>query len=197
LIAAGTAFAATFVAEFGDKSQLLAAGLAARLGRVVVLLGVTLGIVAVQAVAVTLGQVAGTFLPERAVAVASAVMFVVVAVWLWVDARARHPEGSDDSADTVPPAGRAGVVAVLAIAAAFAVGELGDKTQLATVALAARQDWSATLVGGVLGMVAANAIAIEAGARLGQVVDRRRVQQVSAVAFAVAGVVLAAFALAG
>lgn len=196
MIAAGTAFAATFVAEFGDKSQLLSAGLAARLGRAVVLLGVVLGIVAVQAVAVALGQVVGTVLPERAVALGSAAMFVAVAVWLWIDARG-DGEVAADTPQEAPPRSRVGVTAVLAVAAAFAVGELGDKTQLATVALAARQDWSATLVGGILGMVAANAIAIEAGARLGGLVDRRRVQRVSAVAFAVAGVVLAVLALVG
>lgn len=194
MVAAGTALAATFVAEFGDKSQLLSAGLAARLGRAVVLLGVVLGIVAVQAVAVALGQVAGTLLPERAVALGSAAMFVAVAVWLWSDARGSDEPVAGDGAD-VPGGRRIGIAAVLAVAAAFALGELGDKTQLATVALAARQDWSATLVGGVLGMAAANAVAIEAGARLGRLVDRRRVQRISAVAFAVAGIVLAIIAL--
>jgi putative Ca2+/H+ antiporter (TMEM165/GDT1 family) len=162
-----------------------------------------LGILGVQAVAVALGSALGVFLRERAVALGSAALFIAVAAWLWWDARGRGT--ADPAVDEEPVlAGtadgpvrtrRLAVTAVVAVAGAFALGELGDKTQLATVALASRQDWSATLVGGVAGMAAANAVAIEAGARLGRLADPRLVQRVSAVAFAVAGVVLAALAL--
>lgn len=169
-----------------------------------------LGILAVQAVAVALGSALGAFLPERAVALASAALFVAVAAWLWWDGRTREaPAAADgDRQEPAAPARggtasatrlrtRVSASAVLAVAAAFAVGELGDKTQLATVALASRQDWSATLLGGVVGMTAANALAVEAGARLGRLADRHLVQRVSAAVFALAGVVLAVLALVG
>lgn len=211
LLAAGGAALATFLAEFGDKSQLLAAGLSARLGRRVVLLGVTLGILAVQLVAVLVGAAAGAVLPARPVGIVSGVLFVLVGLWLWRETLGdghddRHDDGDGHGgSDTVPGTGRlagrlataTGRSAVLAVAVTFALGEMGDKTQLATVAIAAQQDAVATFVGASLGMVAANAVAVEVGARLARVLPQRTVLRGSAVLFVVVGVVVAGLAAVG
>jgi Ca2+/H+ antiporter, TMEM165/GDT1 family len=200
LLAAGGAALATFLAEFGDKSQLLAAGLSARLGRRVVLLGVALGVVAVQLLAVTVGAVAGAVLPARPIGVASGVLFVLVGLWLW-----RETVGGEDDGDALASTGglsgrlatATGRSAVLAVAATFAVGEMGDKTQIATVAIATQQDPVATFVGATLGVLAANAIAVEVGARLATVLPERVVLRGSAVLFVVVGVAVAVLAARG
>ncbi|MFC5380841.1 TMEM165/GDT1 family protein [Aquipuribacter nitratireducens] len=208
LLAAGGAALATFLAEFGDKSQLLAAGLSARLGRRVVLLGVTLGILAVQLVAVLVGAAAGAVLPARPVGIVSGVLFVLVGLWLWRETLGDghgDDDGDEDGGDVVPGTGRlarrlataTGRSAVLAVALTFALGEMGDKTQLATVAIAAQQDAVATFVGASLGMVAANAVAVEVGARLARVLPQRTVLRGSAVLFVVVGVVVAVLAAVG
>jgi putative Ca2+/H+ antiporter (TMEM165/GDT1 family) len=144
------------------------------------------GVILVQSVAVAVGALAGTVLPERVVAALSAGVFVAVGIWLWFGARDSRP-GPEDGGP-IPPG--LGVTAVAGVALAFALGELGDKTQLATVALASRTAWTATLIGGIAGMIAANAIAIEIGVRVAGAVDRRRVQRVAAAVFLVVGLVL-------
>jgi putative Ca2+/H+ antiporter (TMEM165/GDT1 family) len=199
LLAAGGAALATFLAEFGDKSQLLVAGLAARLGRRVVLVGVALGIVVVQLLAVLVGTLAGALLPARPIGVVSGVLFVLVGLWLW-----RETLGEDDEEEAGPATGLRGRLAtatgrsaVLAVAVTFVVGEMGDKTQIATVAIATQQDPVATFVGASLGVFAANAVAIEVGARLARVLPERVVLRGSAVLFVVVGVVVAALAVRG
>ncbi|WP_336924173.1 TMEM165/GDT1 family protein [Aquipuribacter sp. SD81] len=202
LLAAGGAALATFLAEFGDKSQLLAAGLSARLGRRVVLLGVALGIVAVQLLAVAVGSIAGALLPARPIGIVSGVLFVLVGLWLWRETTGGHDdEGPEDGAAPGGLSGRlataTGRSAVLAVATTFAVGEMGDKTQIATVAIATQQDPVATFVGASLGVFAANAIAVEVGARLAAVLPERVVLRGSAVLFVVVGVVVAVLAARG
>jgi putative Ca2+/H+ antiporter (TMEM165/GDT1 family) len=199
LLAAGGAALATFLAEFGDKSQLLVAGLAARLGRRVALLGVLLGILVVQLLAVLVGSLAGALLPARPIGVVSGVLFVLIGLWLW-----RETLGEDDGEEEVPTTGLRGRLAtatgrsaVLAVAVTFVVGEMGDKTQIATVALATQQDPVATFVGASLGVFAANAVAVEVGARLARVLPERVVLRGSAVLFVVVGVVVATLALRG
>lgn len=206
LLAAGGALVATFLAEFGDKSQLLTAGLTARLGRRVVLAGVALGVVLVQLLAVGVGALAGAVLPARPIGIVSGSLFVVVGVWLWFEAREHVGAGGEGGGDhgsaeagSVPARlarlGSRG--AVLAVAATFAVGEMGDKTQLTTVALASRQDAVATFVGACLGMLAANAVAVEVGARVGSMLPKHVVLRVSAVLFVLVGVVVGLLAVRG
>jgi putative Ca2+/H+ antiporter (TMEM165/GDT1 family) len=76
------------------------------------------------------------------------------------------------------------------VAATFVVGELGDKTMLATFALAARQDPIATWFGATAGMVAANLVAVAVGRQAGTRLSPRAIRIGSAVLFAAAGVLV-------
>ena len=81
------------------------------------------------------------------------------------------------------------------VAGTFIVGELGDKTMLATFALAARQDPIATWVGATAGMVAANLVAVAIGRQLGVRLSPNVIRIGSAALFAIAGILVLAGAL--
>ena len=86
--------------------------------------------------------------------------FLLFAAWTW-----RGDELSDKEVNRAE--GHQGA-AIFAVGTAFFLAELGDKTMLATVALATQEGWLGTWLGSTLGMVAADALAIGIGAVLGK-----------------------------
>jgi Ca2+/H+ antiporter, TMEM165/GDT1 family len=169
-----------FVAEFGDKSQLVALTFATRhrVGRVVA--GVVLANVVTQSLSVAAGGLAGAALEGPWVsAVAGAVFLVFAAVTLL-----RGDDEPEDGA-AAPVAGAGSVV--LAVAGSVLLAELGDKTMFVTMALAAREGIVATWVGSVLGMTAAGLVGIALGRSMADRVPQRALRIGSAALFAAFG----------
>jgi putative Ca2+/H+ antiporter (TMEM165/GDT1 family) len=191
--AVALAFGAIFIAEFGDKSQLLILAFATRYAARPVVLGLVLAAAVIQGVSVAIGAVAGAALPTTAVAVVSGVAFLAVAAWTL--------RGEDDDEDEVTDAAGsrrlAGAGLVVTVAGAFILSELGDKTMLATFALAATQGALPTWIGSTAGEVAANLVAVVVGRQVGNRLPQRTVRIGSAALFAVAGIVVLAGVLAG
>jgi putative Ca2+/H+ antiporter (TMEM165/GDT1 family) len=131
---------AIFVAEFGDKSQLLILAFATRYPWRPVVLGLVLAASVIQGISVVIGAAVGAVLPVRVVAIVSGLAFLVVAAWTILGGE--DEDGEADAASS--PAPRAGSGLVLTVAATFVLAELGDKTMLATFALAASQGALAT-----------------------------------------------------
>jgi Ca2+/H+ antiporter, TMEM165/GDT1 family len=179
--AVALAFGAVFVAEFGDKSQLLILAFATRYPWRPVVLGVVLAAAFIQGVSVAVGAAIGSILPAEVVSVVAGLAFLGVAAWTLLGG------GDDDEADLGETPGRTGVGLVAVVAGTFIVAELGDKTMLATFALAASQGALATWIGSTAGEVAANLIAVAVGRQLGQRISPRLIQIASAALFAVAG----------
>jgi putative Ca2+/H+ antiporter (TMEM165/GDT1 family) len=113
----------------------------------------------VHGLSVAIGHFLGLTLPQRPIAFAAAIAFLLFAVWTW-----RESRGSDDEDENVRVAEPRYVV--LAIISSFVLAELGDKTMLATVALASDRDPIGVWVGATLGMVLADGVAILVGAML-------------------------------
>ena len=193
LAAVALAFGAIFVAEFGDKSQLLILAFATRYAARPVVLGLVAAAAFIQGISVLVGAVAGAALPTTAVAVISGIAFLAVAAWTL--------RGDDDDEDAEADAAGdrrlVGIGLVLAVAGAFILSELGDKTMLATFALAATQGALPTWVGSTAGEVAANLVAVAVGRQVGHRLPRRTVRIGSAALFALAGVIVLVGALAG
>lgn len=188
-IAAG----AIFVAEFGDKSQLLILAFATRYPWRPIVLGLVLAAAVIQGISVIIGAAVGAILPAELVAIVSGLAFVVVAAWTLLG-------GDDDDAEADAarsPMPRAGIGLVATVAGTFVLAELGDKTMLATFALAASQGAVATWIGSVIGEVAANLVAVVVGRQLGTRLSPRAVRIGSAVLFAIAGVLILAAPLLG
>ena len=181
--AAAIAFGAIFVAEFGDKSQLLILAFATRYPARWVIAGLVLAAAVIQGISVALGSAVGAVLPETAVLVVSGVAFLAVAVWTL-----RGEDEDDETAETAASRARLGGVAIaLTVAGTFVVGELGDKTMLATFALAATQGPLPTWIGSTAGEVAANLVAVVVGQQVGTRLSPRVVRLGSALLFALTG----------
>jgi putative Ca2+/H+ antiporter (TMEM165/GDT1 family) len=182
--AAALAFGAVFIAEFGDKSQLLILAFATRYPARPVILGVILAAGFISGISVGLGAVIGAALPGTAVAIVSGLAFLAVAAWTL--------RGDDDddagTAEVTDTRRLAGLGLILTAAGTFVLSELGDKTMLATFALAATQGALPTWIGSTAGEVAANLVAVVVGRQVGHRLSARMVRIGSAVLFAAAGV---------
>jgi putative Ca2+/H+ antiporter (TMEM165/GDT1 family) len=176
--------AVIFVAELGDKSQLMAMTFAARYKARHVLIGITVATLVVHLLSVALGAAVGSVLTEHQelISVLAGAAFLAFAAWTL-----RGDELTDEEAEK---ARRSSGMAVLAVGTAFFLAELGDKTMLATVTLATREDWFGTWIGSTLGMVLADALAIWVGAMLGRQLPERVVKYAAAGAFVLFGVLL-------
>ena len=147
--------AVVFVAELGDKSQLITMTYALRHRWWVVLSGVGIASMLVHGLSVTIGHFLGLTLPERPIAFAAAIAFLLFAVWTW-------REGGRDDDEGVRVAEPRFVL--FAVISSFVLAELGDKTMLATVALASDHNWAGVWIGATAGMVLADGVAIAVGA---------------------------------
>ncbi|MCX7621905.1 MAG: TMEM165/GDT1 family protein [Acidimicrobiales bacterium] len=187
--AALAAFWVVFAAELGDKTQLFVLVLATRFPAFEVLIAITVTAAILQGVAVGVGAVLGASLPERAVSLAAGLLFVAFGLWGLrgaIGGTSQEHEAEEEAEER----SRAATGSLIAACAAFALGELGDKTQIATVGLATRQSALGTWIGATLGLVAADALAIVVGRVLGARLPERAVRLGGAAVFVAFGVLL-------
>jgi Ca2+/H+ antiporter, TMEM165/GDT1 family len=175
-------FGVVFVAELGDKSQLMAMAFAARYKAVHVLIGITAASALLFGISVVIGRLLAVSLPTRAINIVAGLAFLAFAAWtirgFWTD---DDEEGLSRQPSRFP---------IISVALAIFLAELGDKTMLATVTLATTEEWFGTWVGSTLGMVVADAIAIVVGKHLGTRLPERAIKVGAALLFVVFGVLL-------
>ncbi len=176
--------AVIFVAELGDKSQLMAMTFAARYRVRDVLIGITAATALVHLASVGIGALVGDAFADYqgAISIVAGVAFLLFALWTL-----RGDELTDEEADKARNATGA---AILAVGVAFFLAELGDKTMLATITLATQEGWFGTWLGSTLGMVAADALAIGVGAVLGRRLPEKVIAYGAAALFALFGILL-------
>ena len=168
------------LAEIGDKTQLLAFILSARFRRPwPISLGILVATLANHSFAGAVGTWLTTALGPTALRWVLGVSFLAMAAWTLI------PDKFDEGDAKMPPRGVFTTTLV-----AFFLAEMGDKTQVATVALAARYDAIVAVVAGTtLGMMIANVPAVLLGDRIAHRMPVRLVHAVAAAIFAVLGVV--------
>ncbi len=163
--------------EMGDKTQLLAFSLATRFRRPwPIMAGILVATVANHALASSVGAWISEHVPQRALAATLAATFVAFGLWTL------RPDSFEESR------GPERLGAFLTTTVLFFLAEMGDKTQLATVALAARYD-SILLVttGTTLGMLASDGLAVALGERLATRISSARIRWAAAGLFFVFG----------
>jgi putative Ca2+/H+ antiporter (TMEM165/GDT1 family) len=188
LISTLVSFGVIFVAELGDKSQLMALTFATRFNVWPVIWGITIATAIVHLVSVGIGYGLGVALPTGWISLAAAVAFIIFGLWTL-----RGDTLTEDEEDKV---NRAGKRAVIAVGTAFFLAELGDKTMLATITLATDYGWFGTWLGSTLGMVAADALAIVIGRALGKRLPERTIAIGASVLFSIFGIWLGIEAIA-
>ena len=166
--------------EIGDKTQLLALVLAARFRKPLpIIAGILAATLANHALAGAMGNLFRTFVPAEVLAWLVALSFFAVAIW------ALRPDTLAD--EEPPPMTRWGVFGVTV--AAFFLAEMGDKTQVATVVLAARfPSLPAVVLGTTLGMLLANIPVVLAGKAASAKIPFKAVRFAAALLFAALGV---------
>lgn len=162
-----------FLAELGDKTQILAMAFALQYSVRQVLLGVALGAFLNHGLAVIVGSYLAHLIPLSTIRLASALMFLGFGLWtLYSDEE--HSNGSNKRLSSP----------ILVVALAFFLGELGDKTQLTAIALASNSAYpAAVLAGTVLGMVLVSLGGIFVGTKLGGKIPELALKLVSSFVF--------------
>src|SRR5919202_6178803 len=157
------------LAEMGDKTQLVTLAFACRYRPRTVFLAVALAVVILQVIAVTIGGLLSRFLPAEWLGVVSGVAFLLFGAWIiWEGV----PDEAEADAD-VKPSGHGPFLTVLST---FLVSELADKSTLATAALAGEyRAFALVWLGGALGMIVADGLAIYVGAVAGRQLPRRAI----------------------
>jgi putative Ca2+/H+ antiporter (TMEM165/GDT1 family) len=176
------AFAVIFIAELGDKSQLMALTFATRYKAVPILIGITIATATVHAVSVVVGGVLAVALPTRLINVLAGLAFLGFAAWTL-----RGDKLDDDEATKAERNSRSAIVAA---SGAFFLAELGDKTMLATITLATTHNLFWVWLGSTVGMVAADALAIWVGKALGARLPEKAIRYGASAAFVIFGVLL-------
>jgi len=173
-----TSTAIVALAEIGDKTQLLAILLATRFNRPApIILGILFATLANHALAALLGASAAAFLDSPVFRYTIGASFVAMAAWTLI------PDKLDDDEAPKPRFG-----AFLTTLVAFFLVEMGDKTQVATIALGAQyQNVLLVTAGTTLGMMIANVPAIFLGHELLKRVNLDTVRRIAALLFLVIG----------
>ena len=179
LTAALVSLGVVFLAELGDKSQLMTMTYALRHRWWVVLSGVGIASFLVHGLSVTIGHFVGLTLPEKPIAFAAAAAFLLFAAWTWRDSRKR-----DDDEEVAVAEPR---FVIFAVVSSFVLAELGDKTMLATVALASDYNWAGVWIGATVGMVIADGVAIVVGRLLHRRLPERFLHVMASVLFLLFG----------
>ena len=177
--AALSAFALLFLAEMGDQSQLMASALASKYRPAPVLAGIFAAFLLLNLLAVLLGSALGSWLPEELLLLIGGSLFLVFAYRSW---RERH----EDEELVQEASHRAAFLASFGL---IFVTELGDKTQLAMLALASQSGstWS-VMVGGTLALWTVSLLGVIVGARLLRRVPAVWIHGTAATLFLVFGV---------
>jgi len=166
------------LAEMGDKTQLLAMAFATRYRWQTVMWGVFVATLVNHLLAVLVGNYLTVFFPMKYIQIVAAASFIVFGLWT---VRGDTLSGEDKRFNFSP---------FWTVAVAFFIAEMGDKTQLATVALASRygqiiQIW----LGTTSGMLVADAIGIIVGIVMGKSIPERAIKWFAATIFVVFGLV--------
>jgi putative Ca2+/H+ antiporter (TMEM165/GDT1 family) len=165
------------LAEMGDKTQLLAMAFASRYRWQTVMFAVFVATLLNHLLAVAAGSVLTTIVPLQYIQIAGAASFILFGLWTL---RGDELKDEDKKVKYSP---------FWTVAIAFFIAEMGDKTQLATVALATRFDSIIQVwLGTTCGMVIADALGIIVGIVLGKKIPERLVKWFAALIFIIFGV---------
>lgn len=170
-----------FVAELGDKTQLVALGLGARHRLAPVLAGVALAYAATNLLSVLVGGLLGAALPTRAIGLGGGVLFLGFAAWNLRAVEHDQERVGDGGVDAR---------ALVSVATAMFVAELGDKTMLATATLAAQGNPVLVWIGATIGITSSGFAGVALGRVAGVRLPERAIRIGSSALFAAFGVAL-------
>ena len=162
-----------FIAELGDKTQLVALCLATKYKATVVLAGIFVATLVVHVISVALGGGLGNLLPEAWIKLVAGIAFIGFGLWTL-----RGDKLDDEECQSIRSMSPFWLVATT-----FFLAELGDKTMLSTVALATDHPLIPVWIGSTLGMVLSDGLAIIVGRILGTKLPEKAIKIGAAIIF--------------
>lgn len=177
------AFLTVFIAEMGDKTQLLALAFASKYRIKQVLAGVLIGSLLNHSIAILFASVVSKYSAFSRLRLAAALMFVVFGLFsLKLDYEEIDESDNEEILNT------SSLGAVMTVATAFFLGELGDKTQLTTMTVALTSSHPyLILIGSTMAMLAVSLIGILAGKMLGKKIPENAMRLFAACIFLLFG----------
>ena len=168
------AFFLIFIAEMGDKTQILAMTFATRYSISQVLTGVFLGSLFNHGIAILLGTLLSNVIPLDTIQLIAGISFVGFGFWsLKLD---EEDESEEKSSNSFGP--------ILTVGLAFFIGELGDKTQLTAMTIATDSMYPIfVLMGTVLGMIGTSSLGIFVGSKVGDKIPELGIKIGSSIVF--------------
>ncbi len=168
-----------FMAEMGDKTQILALAFATQFRASKVLIGVFLGVLLNHSIAIILGVYLSKLISVNIIQLAAGISFIIFSLWtLKID------EDDDEEESSKKNYGP-----ILTVAIAFFLGELGDKTQLTAITLSVDSQFPIfVLMGTVMGMILTSGVGIFVGSKLGKRVPEFAIKVVASLIFMAFGV---------
>jgi Ca2+/H+ antiporter, TMEM165/GDT1 family len=147
-----------------------------------ILIGISAATALVHLASVGVGAALGATIPAKPISIAAGVAFLGFAAWTM------RGDSLDDGEEA--KADKATRSVIITVGVAFFLAELGDKTMLATIALATKNGLVGTWLGSTLGMVVADGLAIVVGQQLGKRLDAKVIKIGAALIFLVFGLAL-------
>lgn len=167
-----------FLAELGDKTQLVALTLATCYNTKTVLWGIFWATLAVHVFSAAIGWFIGDRLPDDWISFIAGIAFIIFGFWTL---RGDHLDDGEESCKrTIHP--------FWLVFTTFFMAELGDKTMLSTITLATNNAFLPVWIGSTIGMVLSDGLAIVAGKMLGKRLPEKAIQIGAAVVFFLFGV---------
>jgi Ca2+/H+ antiporter, TMEM165/GDT1 family len=174
-------FGLIFVAELGDKTQLMVFALALRYGGRPVLLGAFLAFAFLSGSAAVLGKGLGSLLAPETITRVSAWVFILFGLFMFLRGRSK-----DDTEEQIKPSARAGFIAAFSL---IAISEMGDKTQIATLLLSVKyQNFFSVFLGSLAALSLASFLGILIAGRLHKFISPKYITPVSALLFILMGI---------
>lgn len=177
------AFTLVFLAEMGDKTQLLVMGLSLRFPWPKVMAGVVLATIGNHLLAGIVGVLCGSCIEGKTVSVAASLLFIIFGLYTLKEAATGEEEAAEESINV------SAQHPIKTVAIAFFLAEMGDKTQFATAALAAKYGSLAWIIcGTTTAMALADGLGIMVGTVLTRCLPKERIDFISAMIFIAFGV---------
>lgn len=166
------AFFLIFAAEMGDKTQIIAMTFATQYKVKEVLVGVFLGVFLNHGLAIVLGRYISRLIPMGWIELIAGIMFVIFGLLALKEEEEERGEN------------KKGFGPIITVALAFFIGELGDKTQLTAMTLAAEGSYPLFILAGtILGMIATSGLGIFIGSKIGEKIPDIFIKVISSLVF--------------
>ena len=174
-----TTFSLIALAEMGDKTQLIAIALSTRYSKTHVFAGLLAAFVLLTALAVVVGEVVFAFIGPHIIGIVAGLLFILFGViTILMD--------DDDDGDIKNPGGRSAFMTTFSL---IALAELGDKTEIAVIALSAQYHAPIMVfLGAVLGLGLVGALGVAIGGKLQTIIPMKKLRIGSGILFLVFGV---------